>query len=114
MFFHLQNKSKNHNTSSCKFLIVMKFLGKRNGYKAVAWRAGCWGERGVRSILHGAFQWVSDAFGDRFWQLMLDESAIQGKMTCRISHPYPFLLIFFCVLQQYSFMSIDTTNCLWA
>jgi len=97
----------------------MKFFGKRNGYKAVAWRAGCWGERGVRSILHGAFQWVSahlavDAFGDRFWQLMLDERAIQGKMTCRISHPYPFLLIFFCVLQQYSFMSIDTTNCLWA
>lgn len=62
---------------------VMNFLGKRNGYKAVAWRAGCWGERGVRSILRGAFQWVSahlavDAVGGRFWQLMLAERAIQA------------------------------------
>jgi hypothetical protein len=62
----------------------MNYLGKRNGYKAVAWRAGCWGERGVQSILRGAFQWVSahlavDAVGGRFWQLMLAERAIQGK-----------------------------------
>jgi hypothetical protein len=97
----------------------MNFLGKRNGYKAVAWRAGCWGERGVRSILRGAFQWVSahlavDAVGGRFWQLMLAERAIQGKMTCRISHPHPFLLIFFYVPQQPSFIFIDTTSCLWA
>ncbi len=63
MLFHLQNKSKNHNTSSCKFLIVMKFLGKHYGYKAVAWRAGCWGERGVRSI--SGFRHI--------WQLMLLE-----------------------------------------
>jgi hypothetical protein len=62
---------------------VMKHLGKRNGYKAVVWRAGCWGERGVRAILEGAFQYVSahlavDAVGGRFWQLMLAERAVQA------------------------------------
>lgn len=73
----------------------MNYLGKRNGYKAVAWRAGCWGERGVRSILRGAFQWVSahlavDAVGGRFWQLMLAERAIQGKHKC----PVPIASVF--------------------
>ena len=43
--------------------MVMKFFGKRNGYKAVAWRAGCWGERGVRSI--SGFRHI--------WRLMLLE-----------------------------------------
>ena len=62
---------------------VMNHLGKRHGYKAVVWRAGCWGERGVQSILRGAFQWVSahlavDAVGGKFWQLMLAERAIQA------------------------------------
>ena len=62
---------------------VMKHLGKRNGYQSVVWRAGCWGERGVRSILAGAFQWVSahiavDAVGGKFWQLMLAENAVQA------------------------------------
>lgn len=62
---------------------VMNHLGKRSGYKAVVWRAGCWGERGVKSILLGAFQWVSahlavDAVGGKFWQLMLAERAIQA------------------------------------
>lgn len=37
---------------------VMKHLGQRNGYTSVVWRAGCWGNRGVQSILAGAFQWV--------------------------------------------------------
>ena len=41
----------------------MNYLGRRFGYKAVAWRAGCWGERGVQSILRGAFQWVSAHLG---------------------------------------------------
>ena len=62
---------------------VMNHLGKRNGYTSVVWRAGCWGNRGVRSILDGAFQRVSahlavDATGGKFWQLMLAERAIQG------------------------------------
>ena len=62
---------------------VMKHLGKRSGYKSVVWRAGCWGERGVKSILDGAFQWVSahlavDAVGGKFWQLMLAERAVQA------------------------------------
>jgi pyrimidine deaminase RibD-like protein len=62
---------------------VMKHLGRRNGYESVVWRAGCWGNRGVDSILAGAFQWVSahlavDAFGGKFWQLMLAERAVQG------------------------------------
>lgn len=62
---------------------VMNYLGKRNGYKAVAWRAGCWGQRGVDAILAGAFQWVSahlavDAVGGKFWQLMLAERAVQA------------------------------------
>lgn len=62
---------------------VMKHLGRRNGYKSVVWRAGCWGNRGVQSILDGAFQWVSahlavDAQGGKFWQLMLAERAVQG------------------------------------
>lgn len=62
---------------------IMNHLGKRNGYKAVVWRAGCWGHRGVRAILDGAFQWVSahlavDAAGGKFWQLMLAERAIQA------------------------------------
>jgi len=62
---------------------VMKHLGKRNGYESVVWRAGCWGERGVRSILADAFQWVSahlavDAVGGRFWQLMLAEQAVRA------------------------------------
>jgi len=38
---------------------VMNHLGKRNGYKSVVWRAGCWGSRGVSAIMSGAFQWVS-------------------------------------------------------
>lgn len=62
---------------------VMNHLGARSGYQAVVWRAGCWGERGVESILHGAFQWVSahlavDAGGGKFWQLMLAERCVQG------------------------------------
>ena len=62
---------------------VMNHLGKRNGYDAVMWRAGCWGERGVDAIMAGAFQWVSahlavDAVGGKFWQLMLAERAIQA------------------------------------
>lgn len=62
---------------------VMKHLGKRNGYQSVVWRAGCWGERGVKSILADAFQWVSahlavDAVGGKFWQLMLAERAVQA------------------------------------
>jgi len=62
---------------------VMNHLGKRNGYKAVVWRAGCWGERGVQAILAGAFQWVSahlavDAVGGKFWQLILAERAVQA------------------------------------
>lgn len=62
---------------------VMKHLGERNGYNTVVWRAGCWGERGVQSILAGAFQYVSahlavDAKGGRFWQLMLAENAVQA------------------------------------
>lgn len=64
-------------------LDVMKHLGKRNGYGSVVWRAGCWGQRGVQSILDGAFQSVSahlavDANGGRFWQQMLAERAVQG------------------------------------
>ena len=62
---------------------VMNHLGKRNGYNAVVWRAGCWGNRGVQAIMAGAFQWVSahlavDAGGGKFWQLMLAERAIQA------------------------------------
>eukprot|EP00536_Pseudo-nitzschia_multiseries_P006348 jgi/Psemu1/239311/estExt_Genewise1.C_1330040 len=62
---------------------VMEHLGKRNGYGSVVWRAGCWGQRGVQSILDGAFQSVSahlavDANGGRFWQQMLAERAVQG------------------------------------
>mmetsp|Transcript_14868 Transcript_14868/g.28157 ORF Transcript_14868/g.28157 Transcript_14868/m.28157 type:complete len:688 (-) Transcript_14868:15-2078(-) len=62
---------------------VMRHLGKRHGLQTVVWRAGCWGDRGVRSILEGAFQWVSahlavDATGGRFWQLMLAENAVQA------------------------------------
>lgn len=62
---------------------VMNHLGERSGYQAVVWRAGCWGERGVQSILDGAFQWVSahlavDAMGGKFWQLMLAERCVQG------------------------------------
>lgn len=62
---------------------VMRHLGKRNGYESVVWRAGCWGERGVRSILADAFQWVSahlavDAVGGKFWQLMLAEQAVRA------------------------------------
>ncbi len=62
---------------------VMNHLGKRNGYTSVVWRAGCWSNRGVESILAGAFQWVSahlavDAKGGKFWQRMLAERAVQG------------------------------------
>jgi len=62
---------------------VMEHLGKRNGYGSVVWRAGCWGQRGVQSILDGAFQSVSahlavDANGGKFWQQMLAERAVQG------------------------------------
>lgn len=62
---------------------IMNHLGKRNGMYSVVWRAGCWGERGVRAILAGAFQWVSahlavSAQGGRFWQLMMAENAVQA------------------------------------
>lgn len=62
---------------------IMKFLGERNGHRSVVWRAGCWGERGVRAILEGAFQMVSahlavPAIGGRFWQLMIAENAVQA------------------------------------
>ena len=45
--------------------------------------AGCWGQRGVQSIIDGGFQCVSahlavDAKGGKFWQQMLAERAIQG------------------------------------
>lgn len=64
---------------------VMKHLGVRNGYDSVVWRAGCWGQRGVQSIIDGAFQWVSahlavDAQGGKFWQQMLAERAVQGAV----------------------------------
>eukprot|EP00529_Nitzschia_sp_RCC80_P014537 CAMPEP_0113477298 /NCGR_PEP_ID=MMETSP0014_2-20120614/20133_1 /TAXON_ID=2857 /ORGANISM="Nitzschia sp." /LENGTH=740 /DNA_ID=CAMNT_0000370383 /DNA_START=71 /DNA_END=2293 /DNA_ORIENTATION=+ /assembly_acc=CAM_ASM_000159 len=64
---------------------VMKHLGKRNGYDSIVWRAGCWGQRGVQSIIDGAFQWVSahlavDASGGKFWQQMLAERAVQGAV----------------------------------
>lgn len=64
-------------------LDVMKHLGERNGMYSVVWRAGCWGERGVKAILAGAFQWVSahlavHAAGGRFWQLMMAENAVQA------------------------------------
>jgi hypothetical protein len=67
----------------CEPVDVMKHLGERSGYRIVVWRAGCWGDRGVRAILAGAFQWVSahlavDAVGGRFWQLMLAENAVQA------------------------------------
>mmetsp|Transcript_31612 Transcript_31612/g.48392 ORF Transcript_31612/g.48392 Transcript_31612/m.48392 type:complete len:347 (+) Transcript_31612:3-1043(+) len=69
--------------SGGKPIEIMSHLGKTNGYETVVWRAGCWGERGVQSILAGAFQWVSahiavDAVGGRFWQLMLAERAVQA------------------------------------
>ena len=62
---------------------IMKHLGKRSGHRSVVWRAGCWGERGVRAILEGAFQMVSahlavPAIGGRFWQLMIAENAVQA------------------------------------
>lgn len=62
---------------------VMNHLGKRSGHNSVVWRAGCWGSRGVDSILAGAFQRVSahiavDAAGGKFWQLMLAERALQS------------------------------------
>lgn len=62
---------------------VMNHLGERSGYDDVIWRAGCWGSRGVKSIMDGAFQWVSahlavDAHGGPFWQLMLAERCIQA------------------------------------
>jgi hypothetical protein len=61
---------------------VMNHLGKRNGIYTVVWRAGCWGARGVQSIMRGAFQMVSahlavDAIGGQFWQLLIAENAIQ-------------------------------------
>lgn len=61
---------------------VMTHLGKRSGYNSIVWRAGCWGNRGVEAIHHGAFQRVSahlavDAIGGKFWQLMLAERALQ-------------------------------------
>ena len=64
---------------------VMRHLGKRHGYHSVVWRAGCWGNRGVRAVLDGAFQWISahlavDAVGGRFWQLMLAENAVQAAV----------------------------------
>lgn len=62
---------------------VLRHLGKESGLKNVVWRAGCWGERGVRAILAGAFQRVAahvavDAIGGKFWQLMIAENAIQA------------------------------------
>lgn len=62
---------------------IMKHLGERHGMYSVVWRAGCWGDRGVRAILAGAFQWVSahlavEAHGGRFWQLMMAENAVQA------------------------------------
>lgn len=62
---------------------VLKHLGKESGLQNVVWRAGCWGERGVRAIVAGAFQRVSahvavDAVGGKFWQLMIAENAIQA------------------------------------
>jgi pyrimidine deaminase RibD-like protein len=62
---------------------VMKHLGERNGLHSVVWRAGCWGERGVKAIVEGAFQWVSahltvHASGGKFWQLMMAENAVQA------------------------------------
>ena len=61
----------------------MNHLGKRNGYHSVVWRAACWGDHGVKSILAGAFQWVLahlavGAVGGRFWQLMMAENAVQA------------------------------------
>lgn len=62
---------------------VMQHLGERHGHQSVVWRAGCWGERGVKAITEGAFQWVSahltvHASGGQFWQLMIAENAVQA------------------------------------
>lgn len=62
---------------------VMKHLGSMHGVHSVIWRAGCWGERGVRMILAGAFQRLSahvtvPATGGQFWQMMVAENAVQS------------------------------------
>jgi pyrimidine deaminase RibD-like protein len=67
---------------------IMKHLGTTDGLHSVVWRAGCWGERGVRAVLAGAFQWVSahmavEAMGGKFWQLMLAENAVQAAVGPR-------------------------------
>ena len=57
---------------------VMKHLGKRNGYGSVVWRAGCWGQRGVKSILSGAFQCVSA-------HLAVDANGGKGIVECMMT-----------------------------
>ena len=57
---------------------VMKYLGTKNEYSLVVWRAGCWGERGVESIEAGAFQSISAHIavggdGGKFWQTIVAE-----------------------------------------
>lgn len=42
---------------------IMNHLGRRSGYTSVVWRAGCWGNRGVKAIMAGAFQWVRRSIG---------------------------------------------------
>jgi hypothetical protein len=62
---------------------IMKFLGDKSAYKLVVWRAGCWGEKGVESILSGAFQAISAHLsvpmsGGKFWQTICAEKALQS------------------------------------
>jgi pyrimidine deaminase RibD-like protein len=72
---------------------VVNYLGEQYGMHSVVWRAGCWGERGVRIVMSGAFQWVSahltvQSEGSKFWQLMKAENAVQGtKRICMCIHP---------------------------
>ena len=62
---------------------VMKHLGKRNGYGSVVWRAGCWGQRGVQSILSGAFQCVSA-------HLAVDANGGKIIVECFLDHREPW------------------------
>ncbi|GMH99660.1 hypothetical protein TrVE_jg333 [Triparma verrucosa] len=67
---------------------VMQYLGDKNSYELVVWRAGCWGERGVESIEAGAFQSISahiavDGKGGKFWQTIVAEQCVQGACGAR-------------------------------
>jgi len=67
---------------------VMQYLGDKNNYELVVWRAGCWGERGVESIEAGAFQSISahiavGGSGGKFWQTIVAEQCVQGACGAR-------------------------------